>query len=117
MKGIIGFEHYKITCIVGVYPQERAKEQDIYIDLKAEFDVSRCVKSDRVEETLDYVKLAEMCRVLAQTGKYQLLEKLAYDVLKKVVAEPGVSKAWIKVKKPGGLADAEYTTVEMTSEV
>lgn len=116
MKGIIGFEHYRISCVIGVYAEERKREQEIYVDLKVEYDFSKCVQTDRVEDTLDYVKLADMCQGLAKKGHYQLLEKFASDVLKNVLNESGVSKAWIKVKKPGGLLQADYTTVELSLE-
>lgn len=113
VKGIIGFEHYEIPCVIGVYPKERRVPQSIFVDLKVELDMSECVRSDKLQDTLDYVKLAAVCSDLAQNGNYQLIETYAYDVVQAFLQYPQVSWVWIKIKKPQGLASAMFTTIEL----
>ena len=113
MQGIIGFDHYKITCIIGTNPEERDRAQDIYIDLKVEADFSRCAQSGKLEDTIDYRQLADVCKKLAEEGRYHILEKYAFDVLEALAARFDYYWIWIKVKKPQALAPATFTFVEL----
>ena len=116
MNGIIGFKNHKIRCIIGTLPEERENEQEILVDLKVKVDFASCIKSDNVQDTVDYVTLAEICTNLAQHNKYQLIETYASNVLDKILSDFNVKWAWIKVKKPQALPTAEYTTVELKRE-
>ncbi len=112
-QGIIGIENLKIDCIIGIKPEERSREQEIYIDMKVETDISRCVATDAVTDTVDYVHLSELCKSIAKRGKFRLLEAYAHAVLERVFRDYPVSWAWICVKKPMQLPWAKYTTVEL----
>ncbi len=105
---IVGFDHYKIGCIIGIYPHERIEQQDIFVDLSV-----RIAPGKRDELSLDYTALAEACKALAQQNQYGLLETFATDALDKVLSFEKVEWARIRVKKPRALADASYAFVEM----
>jgi dihydroneopterin aldolase len=113
MNGLIGLEQHKIYCIIGVYPEERNHEQEIYVDLKVETDFSRCIISDHIEDTINYVLLADICTALAQTKKFQLLETYAFAVLEKLLNDFAINWAWIKVSKPMAIKSVKCTTVEL----
>ena len=109
MEGIIGFKNHKINCIIGVYPQERTKHQEILVDLSvvAQFG------GDKLGETVDYEKLSQVCTELAQKNQYQLIETFGADVLKEISNNFPIQSATIRVKKPEALASADYTFVEL----
>lgn len=113
MKGYIGFSHYKIDCIIGVYPAERQKLQTVFVDLKVKADFSKCSQSDNVTDTVNYVLLADLCNELAFSKRYRLLETFAADALHEIFIRFDVLNAWIRIKKPAGLPTAEYTVVEL----
>jgi dihydroneopterin aldolase len=112
MRGTVGFEDYEMICIIGVNPEERVQPQPLYIDLMVETDFSRCVKSDRLEEAVDYRQLIEVCHQIADR-KPQLIERFAGEVLEELLAHFDISWAWIKVKKPRALPDGRYPFVEL----
>jgi 7,8-dihydroneopterin aldolase/epimerase/oxygenase len=113
MQGIIGIEHYKIRCIVGVYPKERQALQEIYLDLRVRFDMARCSESQQLSDTLDWKELAQICSNLAQTRHYQLIENFAHEALEALLQKEAITWAWVKVKKPKALSEALYTYVEI----
>lgn len=113
---IIGFENYRIECIIGIEEHERAKEQEILVDMKVRARVEAAAQSDAIHDTIDYITLAGLCKQMAETGLYYLLEKYAADVLKKVLTTFPVTWAWIRVKKPSALPGAKFTFVEMECE-
>lgn len=114
MHGIIGFEHHQIDCIIGVDEHERLLEQEIYVDVKVEYNFSRCVLTDQICDTIDYTLLAKTVTDLARKRKYKLLESLAYEAVQLLINHFQLSWAWIRIKKPKGLSTAHYTVVEFS---
>lgn len=113
MKGIVGFEGFKILCIIGTEEHERCKEQELYVDLKVESNLALAASSDHLKDTINYVSLAKICQQVAHQGKFHLLEKYVFEVLTIILATFDVSWAWIRVKKPGALEHAEHAFVEL----
>lgn len=113
MQGIVGFEHYKIRCVIGVYPSERVRKQDIYVDLRVRTDFSRCVASDELRDAVDYIVLARLCHDLAQARSYKLLETFAEEALTKILLNEEIMWAWIRIRKPKALPGAQCGFIEM----
>ncbi|MFQ5729724.1 MAG: dihydroneopterin aldolase, partial [Waddliaceae bacterium] len=103
MIGQIGFENLKILCVIGVSVEERREEQYIFVDLKVGVDISKSVKTDKLEDAVDYVAMAQVCTDIAVQRQYQLLEKYASEVLQALFDRFDIQEAWIKVKKPKAL--------------
>lgn len=116
MLGHIGFEKLHVRCIVGTEPHERKSEQDLYIDVNAELDVSAAAQSDSLKDTVNYVMMAEICQRTASEGKYYLLEKLATEVLHHIMSMPAVRSVSIRIRKPSALPNAECAFVELARE-
>ena len=113
MLGTIGFENLHIECIIGELPEERDRIQSIFVSLKVDCDFSACSSSDHLDDTVDYVSLADDCKQEAIDGRYQMLETYACRVLDRILKRYPVSKASILVKKPCGLNEADHTFVEL----
>ncbi|MGA8165140.1 MAG: dihydroneopterin aldolase [Waddliaceae bacterium] len=115
--GNIGFENYAIVCIIGCLPEERVKEQTIYVDLKVEVDISRCLQTDELQDTLDISLLAKCCADRAKIHRFRMIETYAGEVLQTLFDRfPMISRAWMKVKKPQGLPSADSSIVELMKE-
>ncbi|WP_068470367.1 dihydroneopterin aldolase [Candidatus Protochlamydia phocaeensis] len=112
-RAIVGFEHHHIRCIIGILPHERVQEQDLYIDAKVETNFAACRLTDRVGDTLDYVRLTEICTEIAQNKKYGLLETLISDILDQFMQNDRIKWAWVRIKKPAALPSANYAFVEL----
>ncbi len=110
----IGFDQYCISCVIGVYPDERHKEQDIFLDLRVGHDIEACIREDNVEKTLCYVELAELCSHLAKTKQFKLLETFAAEVVDQIIQRYGQRSVWVRIRKPSGLPYSAGTVVEVT---
>ncbi len=114
MIGKILIEDYKIHCIVGAHPHERKTEQELALDLQVEFDMTQCVLSDSIADSINYEDLVSMCRTLAQERQYHLLETFAYEVLNDLFSTfPTLRAAKVRVKKKSALALAAYAIIEL----
>lgn len=111
--GTIGFENIEVNCIIGELPEERVQEQVIFVDLKVQCDFSLCTATDLLQDTINYVLLADLCREVAIQGRYRLLESYASAVLKKIAATFRIDKSWIKVRKPHALGKGSFSFVEL----
>lgn len=116
MKGLIGFHRHAVSCIIGVNPSERTVEQVLYMSLKVRTSFSSCVQTDAIEDTINYVALAQKCTEIAKEKKYHLLEALAYHLLQRILDEFPIEWAWIAIQKPSALPSAEYTFVEIEGQ-
>lgn len=111
--GILGIHDHQVSCIIGVYPEERLKLQNLFFDAKIKVDLSRCFASGCVKETVDYVQIAAICTAFAQKNKYFLLESLASDILDECFHRFPIAWAWILIKKPAAIPTAAYAFVEL----
>lgn len=101
----------------GATEEERASPQRFLYDV--ELEVSDDALSDRLEDAVDYVRVAECVRGVSEAGQFALLEALAAAVADRIVRSFPVSRARVRVRKPdvrlAGL-EVEWTaaTVERT---
>jgi dihydroneopterin aldolase len=109
-------EDLRIHCIVGVYKHERKVEQDLFVDVRLEFDFSEAARTDHIDHTLDYTRLAGMLEEWMKREKFQLIETLAERACVLITEGfPQVRHCRVTIKKPGALADARFASV--TSEL
>lgn len=113
MLGTLGFEKYRIRCIIGNDPHEREAEQDIFVDVTVAVDIAVAAKSDAIEDAVDYVHLAVLCKEMAIAGRYRLLEKYAVDTAQAIKKQFGATSVKIVVRKPKAIDGAECAFVSV----
>jgi|GEM_PF-1459550 len=111
--GIIGFDHFKIHCIIGNNQEERLLPQDIYVDLRVEQDFSLPAKNDSLDETICYELLSNVCKNLCLTKKFRILETFAFELVEILINKYKLKWVFVKIKKPSAIADADYCIVEL----
>ena len=102
----------EITCIIGILPNERVKEQTILLNINV--DIGDSTFSDDINETIDYTIIAEMATQLAITKKYNLIESFCKD-LNNLLLETfqTIEQTRITVKKPNAIPNAKYVSSTM----
>ncbi len=111
--GVIGFDHYKIHCIIGLNQEERLNAQDIFLDLRIAQDFSQSAKHDDLEKTFCYEKLGNICKELATQKKYRLLETFAYELIELLMNQYKIKWAFVRIKKPSAISEADCAIVEL----
>lgn len=117
-RRLIGIQRHRLSCIIGILPEERVCEQNIFVDLKIEIHDAGSRGSDQIQETVDYVLLAQLCTELAQQKSYFLLETFALDILDQCIQRFKAVKAWVRIQKPSAIptADCAYVEFERNQE-
>lgn len=111
--GFLGISHHQVSCIIGVYEHERKEKQTLYFDAKIKIDLSRAFRSGQVEDSADYVLIAQICTKMAQSNQYLILEALASDILNEFFCHFPAVWASVTIKKPAAIPTAAYAYVEL----
>ena len=110
----ISIINLEISCIIGIHPRERDKEQNILIDIDLDIDFGHSAYTDDINETIDYTKIAELATQLAITKKYKLIESLCSDLNNLFLdTYKIIQQSIITVKKPNALPKAKYAAFSM----
>ena len=113
MIGTIMVEGLEISCIVGIHPHEREEEQALYVDVEIDRDFASATKSEKVDDTVDYVALASKLTELAVKNQYQLIETFAEDAANILIDDFGAERAAVKIMKPAAVPEANWAAVKV----
>src|SRR4051794_22102182 len=103
MIGYIGFEQVRVLCEICVYVEEYDRKQEIFIDLRAEVDLTLCTQTDALEDAVDYIQLYKLCQSVAKRKHYRLVESLTHALTEEIIKLPAILAIKIRVKKPSAL--------------
>ena len=104
----------EITCIIGILPNERVKEQKVLLDIYLDVEIGGSTFADDIKETIDYTKIADMATQLAILKKYKLIESFCFDLTNLFLYTfKIIQKSNITVKKPNALPKAKYAIFSM----
>lgn len=81
----------------GANPGERDRPQTFIVDVELDVENER----DSMDDTADYVTVAEAVRHVVARTSFELLETLAYETARGVYGLPRVERATVVVHKPG----------------
>ena len=115
-RATIRISDLALRTVIGINEWERRTPQDVVINISMQFDASAAVASDAVGDTLDYKRVKQAVISLVEQSHFGLLERLCYEVLQKVMAEPRVLAATVRIDKPQALRFARSVSVEMQAE-
>lgn len=84
----------------GANPGEKDRPQPFDVDLTLEIDLSWAERSDALADTIDYDALHRGVVHIVETHSYELLERLAGEIVAFALADPRVRAARVCVAKP-----------------
>ena len=98
LEGMEFFGHH------GDLAAERELGSRIYVDVEVGLDLSIAGESDRLEDTLDYVRCFELVREVVEGGQQRLLEAVAERVAAALLREPQSRRVRVRVAKQPPIA-------------
>ena len=114
MSDRIFIRDLRLRTIIGVHDRERARPQEILLNLELDTDLTSTSHSDALEDGVDYQALAEQVARHVEASRYRLLERLADSVAQLVLEGfPAVDAVVVRADKPGALPVAQSVAVEI----
>ncbi len=105
-----------VRCVLGVREEERREKQDVVLNLALDTDLRKAGQSDRLEDSVDYRSVKKRIVSMAETSQFRLVEALAEAVAEICLEHRAVSRALVRVEKPGALRFARSVGVEIIRE-
>ena len=110
---VIRIKNLLISAIIGFNPEERVNLQDVIINLEIEVDISKAIISDQEEVIYNYKTITKAIIAFVSESKYNLLERLTYEVLQLIMKDQRVIRAKVEIDKPRALRFADSVSVEL----
>jgi D-erythro-7,8-dihydroneopterin triphosphate epimerase len=113
---VIRIKNILARTIIGYNPEERVNRQDVVINLEIDVDVTKAVSADHQDGIYDYKAITKTLIAFVSESKYNLLEKLTYEVLQLVMKDQRVSRAKVEIDKPHALRFSESVSVVLEAK-
>ena len=113
-SAIIRITNLRLRTYIGFNPDERAKQQDVVVNVEIQHRVNRAALRDEVAQALNYKLISKAIIRHVEEGRFLLLEKLVSDLLDICTRDQAVVRALVTVDKPHALrfADSVSLTLE-----
>jgi FolB domain-containing protein len=113
---IIRIKNLKLRTIIGINDWERRERQDVIINIEMEINGIKAVKTDNIQDTIDYKAITKKIIKEVSNSHFYLLDKLSDYILKVVMEEKQVKRAVVEVDKPHALRYADSVSVLCSAE-
>jgi D-erythro-7,8-dihydroneopterin triphosphate epimerase len=113
---IIRITNLRLRTYIGFNPEERAKQQDVVINVEIHHQTTAAALNDEVEHALDYKVITKEIIRHVESGKFLLLEKLVHDLVGICSQDPAVTRAVVTVDKPHALRFADSVSLTLSYE-
>ncbi len=96
----------------GVFPEETKLGQRFAVDLTVEVDLSAASKSDRLEDSINYAELYQICKDVVEGEPLKLVEAVAEKIASAVLSNyNAVAVCHVTVIKPDPPIQGHYESV------
>ena len=113
MQDKIYLEALEIPCIIGIFDWERRARQKVRIDLEIPVDVRRAARRDRIEDAVDYKKIAKRVIGFVSASRFHLVETLAERLAALLLQEFSLQEVRLRVSKPGAVRGSKNVGIEI----
>lgn len=113
---VICIKNLRVSGILGVYPEERNKERDIVINARVEYNAQAAIRSDALEDALDYKLIRDRIQKVVAETKFNLLEKLADQLVTELTQDSRILKLELEIDKPRALRLTDSVSAIITWE-
>lgn len=112
----IKITNLRLRTYIGFNPDERAKKQDVVINVEIHYPVSAECLADKVAAALDYKGITKKIIQHVEEGQFLLLEKLVGDVLSICIEPEAARYAQVTIDKPHALRFADSVSLSLSHQ-
>ncbi|MBF0387675.1 MAG: dihydroneopterin aldolase [Candidatus Omnitrophica bacterium] len=113
MIATIQIKDLALKAVIGIHDHEHNNAQDIMLNISLEYDAANAVLGDDIKDAVDYQAIQQAVITLVAATRFNLVERLAAEVLKVVTSDPRVLRASVTIDKPKALSSARSVSLTM----
>ena len=116
MSDLIHIDDLLVRTIIGINPEERINRQDVIISITLTTDTRKAAVSDDIADAVNYRTLTKDVFDMVEQSEFLLVERMAEEIANICLKDERVSKARVRVDKPGAIRFARSVAVEIERE-
>ena len=102
MKTVLFIDNLEVFANHGLFEEENKLGQKFIFDIECELNYKKAMFSDEMTDSISYADIAEVVVETAMTNTFNLLERLAGEILKNIFTEfSQIKNIKLKINKPG----------------
>ena len=102
MKTMLFIDNLEVFANHGLFEEENKLGQKFIFDIECELNYKKAMFSDEMTDSISYADIAEVVVKTATTNTFNLLERLAGEILKNIFTEfSQIENINLKINKPG----------------
>lgn len=102
MKTVLFIDNLEVFANHGLFEEENKLGQKFIFDIECELNYKKAMFSDEMTDSISYADIAEVVVKTSTTNTFNLLERLAGEILKNIFTEfSQIENIKLKVNKPG----------------
>ena len=103
-RDAIRIRDLEVGCMIGINPDERTREQPLFVQVELTMDLAAAGRSAVIGDTCNYDRVADEIAALLKFRRYRLLESAAEELSAMLLAvHPGVMAVRLRLDKPEAL--------------
>ena len=107
---LIRVKNLKLKTILGVYEWEKNSKRELIFNIEVETKNTKSLFSDKSSDTIDYDDFVKTIKKVS-LSKFNLIEKLAGEILKELMKNKKIFRCKIEIAKVGAVKEAESCCV------
>lgn len=102
MRTVLFIDNLEVFANHGLFEEENKLGQKFIFDIECELNYKKAMFSDEMTDSISYADIAEVVVKTATTNTFNLLERLAGEILKNIFTEfSQIENINLKINKPG----------------
>ena len=102
MRTVLFIDNLEVFANHGLFEEENKLGQKFIFDIECELNYKKAMFSDEMTDSISYADIAEVVVKTATTNTFNLLERLAGEILKNIFTEfSQLENIKLKINKPG----------------
>ncbi len=111
---VIQIRDLALKAVIGIETREREEAQEVLINLTIEYNALEAARSDDIKDAVDYKAVEQAVVDLVGSSRFNLVERMAAEILKVVTVDPRVDFASVTIDKPQALSRSRSVALTMS---
>lgn len=107
----IHIKNLRLRTYIGFNEEELIKKQDVVINIYIDYDASKPMQSDSVDNACNYKILTKKIIEQVESHRFKLLEKMASDIMAIIKKDKIIKQAIVEIDKPHALRFADSVSI------
>jgi len=107
----IHIKDLRLRTYIGFNEEELIKKQDVVINIHIDYDASQAMQSDSVDNACNYKVLTKKIIDQVESNRFNLLEKMAADIMAIIETDKKITQARIEIDKPHALRFSDSVSI------